>query len=607
MTDGSVTVKRHTSTAELSQRIYRYYLRGQLKSIVIAIVCMIITAAAIAAMAKLVEPALNNLLVKPDKNLLWLLPLGFIVTAMVKGSANYVQTILMQKVGLRMIVMMQDQMFDRIMSADLTYIQSDSTGRQMTRFTNDVQFLRDATVKAFTGIGRELMTVLFLGGVMIQLNWEMALIALVFMPISIFPIVYIGRRLRRISRNTQESIGTVASYLDDVFKAAREVKAYGTEEYERSRGHEFFESVFNHFLKAGKTRARMSPILETMSGFALAAVLAWGGHQVLAEATDVGEFMAFFTAAMLAYQPVRSLANLNASLQLGLAAADRIFHLLDYEPKIIDAPDAKQLQLQDGGVSFDRVNFSYDAEKLALKDTTITFAAGKTTALVGPSGAGKSTILNLIPRFYDAQGGRVLIDGQDISKLTIESLRKSIALVSQEVTMFNDTVRANIAYAREGASDTDVIDAAKAAAAHEFIMELPLGYDTMVGERGLRLSGGQRQRISIARAMLKNAPILLLDEATSSLDSESEHQVHTALTRLMQGRTTIVIAHRLSTVSDADCIYVLERGRVVESGTHTELYSHDGLYAHYCRMQLDDGQSLKVPSEVAMARGGSID
>ena len=601
MTDGSVTVKRHTSTAELSQRLFRDYLRGQLKSIAVAVVCMIITAAATAAMAKLVEPALNKLLVKPDENLLWLLPLGFLLAAIVKGSANFVQTVLMQKVGLRMIAMMQDQMFNSIMSADLAYIQSDSTGRQMTRFTNDVQFLRDATVKAFTGIGRDLMMVVFLAAVMIQLNWEMSLIALVFMPISIFPIVYIGRRLRRISRDTQESIGTVASYLDDVFKAAREVKAYATEDYERSRAHEFFESIYNHFLKAGRTRARMSPILETMIGLALASVLAWGGHKTLANEIDVGQFMAFFTAALLAYQPLRSLANLNASLQLGLAAADRIFHLLDYEPEIINAPDAIQLQPRDGGVSFDNVSFSYDAGKSALIDTTITFAAGKTTALVGPSGAGKSTILNLIPRFYDAQSGRVLIDGQDIGKVTIGSLRKSIALVSQEVTMFNDTVRANIAYAVDGASDTDVIDAAKAAAAHEFIMELPFGYDTMVGERGLRLSGGQRQRISIARAMLKNAPILLLDEATSSLDSESEHQVHTALTRLMQGRTTIVIAHRLSTVSDADCIYVLEKGRVVESGTHSELYSQDGLYAHYCRMQLDDGQSLKAPSEVAKA------
>jgi subfamily B ATP-binding cassette protein MsbA len=520
---------------------------------------------------------------------------------MVKGAANYVQTVLMLKIGLRMIVMMQDQMFHRIVSADLAYIQRDSTGRQMTRFTNDVQFLRDATVKAFTGVGRDVMMVLFLAAVMIELNWEMSIVALIFMPISVFPIIYIGRRLRRISRNTQESIGTVASYLDDVFKAAREVKAYGTEEYERSRAHEFFESVFNHFLKAGRTRARMSPILEVITGLALASVLAWGGHQTLANAIDVGQFMAFFTAALLAYQPVRSLANLNASLQLGLAAADRIFHLLDYEREIIDAPDAKKLQPGDGGVSFVGVSFSYDAGKSALMDTTITFAAGKTTALVGPSGAGKSTILNLIPRFYDAQDGRVLIDGQDIGMVTIESLRKSIALVSQEVTMFNDTVRANIAYAREEASDADVIDAAKAAAAHEFITELPLGYDTMVGERGLRLSGGQRQRISIARAMLKNAPILLLDEATSSLDSESERQVHTALTRLMQGRTTIVIAHRLSTVLDANCIYVLEKGCVVESGTHTELYSRGGLYAHYCRLQLDDGQSLNAPSAAAEA------
>lgn len=592
MTDGSPTVKQHSSTADLSRRIIRNYLKGQWKSIAVAVVCMIITAAATAAMAKLVEPALNELLVDPNEAYLWLIPLGFLVTAMIKGFANYFQTVLMQKVGLRMIVMMQDQMFDCIVSADLAYIQRDSTGRQMTRFTNDVQFLRDATVKAFTGIGRDLMMVLFLAAVMIQLNWEMSLLALVFMPVTVFPIVYIGRRLRRISRSTQESIGSVASFLDDVFKAAREVKAYGTENYERSRAHEFFEAIYSHFLKAGKTRARMSPILETMSGLALAMVLAWGGHRTLAGDINVGQFMAFFTAAILAYGPVRSLANLNASLQQGLAAADRIFHLLDYEPTVVDKPEAKPLIVNEGRVAFENVSFSYNDEKSALVDTSIAFEAGKTTALVGPSGAGKSTILNLIPRFYDTVEGRVLIDGQDISGVTMNSLRNTIALVSQEVTMFNDTVRANIAYGQSAATESQIIEAAKAAAAHDFINELPLGYDTMVGERGLRLSGGQRQRISIARAMLKNAPILLLDEATSSLDSESERQVHDALTRLMQGRTTIVIAHRLSTVSDADCIYVLDRGRVVQSGTHNELFAQEGLYSHYCRMQMDDGQHI---------------
>jgi len=601
VSDGSVTVKIHTSTVDLSRRIFRDYLRGQWKQIAVAVVCMIIVAGSTGVQAKLVEPALDKLLVAGNEALLWLIPLGFLIAAIVKGCGSYVQAVLMQKVGLRMIVMLQDQMFNCIVAADLAYIQQHATGRQMTRFTNDVQFLRDAIVKAFTGAGRDLLIILVLAGVMVSISWKMSIMALIVMPLSVFPIVYIGRKLRKVSANTQESIGSVASYLDDVFKASRQVKAYNTEKYERERANAFFETVYSHFLKAGKTRSLSYPILETLGGLALAAVLLWGGHQVLAGQVTVGQIMAFFTAAIMAYQPIRSLANLNASLQLGLAAADRIFHLLDYQPLVVDRPDAKALQIHKGSVSFEDVDFAYESEKSALSGVTIDFTAGRTTALVGPSGAGKSTILNLIPRFYDPTGGRILIDGQEIGDVTTQSLRQSIALVSQEVTMFNDTVRANIAYGRLEADETAIIEAAKDAAAHNFIMELPNGYDTMVGERGLRLSGGQRQRISIARAMLKNAPILLLDEATSSLDSESERQVHEALTRLMAGRTTVVIAHRLSTVSDADRIYVLERGSVVESGSHADLLADGGLYAQFCQMQLDDSSELSIEAATTEA------
>lgn len=601
MSDSSDTPPIHTSTAILSRRIMRDYLRQQWQLIAVAVVCMLIVALATGSQAKMVQPALDNLSEVGGQNLVWLMPLGFLIASMVKGIGNYFQTVLMQKVGLRMIMMMQDQMFRTIIEADLAYIHSDATGRQMTRFTNDVQFLRDAIVKAFTGIARDLLVVVVLAAVMLNIHLQLALIALVIMPISVLPIVYIGRRLRKVSANTQESIGSVASYLDDTFKAARQVKAYGTESYERERAHVFFDKIFNHFLKAGKTRARSYPILETLSGIAIAGVLAWGGYQTRSGEVTVGQIMAFFAAAVMAYQPIRSLANLNSSLQLGLAAADRIFRLLDYRPSIVNSPEARPLQIENGGVKLEDITFSYDADKSALNDLTVDFAAGRTTALVGPSGAGKSTILNLIPRFYDPNAGRVLIDGQDVKELTLESVRDAIALVSQDVTMFNDTVRANIAYGRLGASEADVIEAAKGAAAHDFIMELPDGYDTMVGERGLRLSGGQRQRLSIARAMLKNAPILLLDEATSSLDSDSERQVHEALTRLMKGRTTIVIAHRLSTVSDAHCIYVMERGGVVERGTHAELLSQDGLYAQYCRMQLEDDHSLTDTVAAAQA------
>ena len=560
---------------------------------------MMMVAGATAAQALLIEPALDELVVKGNVTLLWIIPGGFFCAAVIKGFSNYFQTIFMQKVGLRMIVMMQDQMFLHIIRADLEHIQCEATGKQMTRFTNDVQVMRDATVKAFTGIARDMIVVIALAGVMVYTNWQMALIAMVVMPVSVFPIVYIGKRLRRVSARTQESIGSVASYLDDVLKAARQVKSYVTEDYEKFRAHKFFVRVSENFLKAGKTRARTSPILESLFGAGIAAVLAWGGYQAMSDQITVGQLMGFFAAAAAGYQPIRGLANLNASLQLGLAAADRVFAVLDYQPEIFSKPDAKPLDVREGAVKFENIGFSYDGNKSALKELTIDFDPGKTTALVGPSGAGKSTILNLIPRFYDPSIGRVLIDDQAIEEVNLASLRHAIALVSQEITMFNDTVRANIAYGRLEAKDWEIIEAAKAAAAHEFIEDLPNGYDTMVGESGLRLSGGQRQRISIARAMLKNAPILLLDEATSALDSESERQVHDALKRLMEGRTTIVIAHRLSTVSDADKIYVMKNGRVIEEGTHLELLDSEGLYAQYCKLQFEDGQKLNSTFPIA--------
>jgi len=593
------TRNRHTSTVALSRRIINDYLKSQWPLIVTAVFFMIVVAGATAAQALLIEPALDELVVKGNVALLWLIPGGFFCAAVIKGFSNYFQTVFMQKVGLRMIVMMQDQMFVHIIRADLAHIQCEATGKQMTRFTNDVQVMRDATVKAFTGIARDMITVVALAGVMIYTNWQMALIAMVVMPVSVFPIVYIGKRLRRVSARTQESIGSVASYLDDVLKAARQVKSYVTEDHEKRRAHQFFVEVSENFLKAGKTRARTSPILESLFGAGIAAVLAWGGYQAMSDQITVGQLMGFFAAAAAGYQPIRGLANLNASLQLGLAAADRVFAVLDYQPKIFSKPDAKPLCVSEGAVKLENISFSYDGNKSALTGLTIGFDPGKTTALVGPSGAGKSTILNLIPRFYDPSIGRIVIDGQAIEHVNLASLRHAIAFVSQEITMFNDTVRANIAYGRLEAMDNEIIQAAKAAAAHEFIEDLPDGYDTMVGESGLRLSGGQRQRISIARAMLKNAPILLLDEATSALDSESERQVHDALKRLMVGRTTIVIAHRLSTVSDADKIYVMKNGRVIEEGTHLELLDSDGLYAQYCKLQFEDGQKLNSSLAIA--------
>jgi ATP-binding cassette, subfamily B, bacterial MsbA len=586
------TPEFQTPAWTLIRRLVREYLRHHAARIFFAILCMIVVGLATGTQAKLIEPALDRVFSQGDTTLLWVLPLIFLGVSVIKGFASFGQAVLMQKTGLRLCVMMQTQMFDRLIDADLKFIHTDATGKLISRFNNDVNFARDATVKSFTGIGRDLSTIIVLSGVMIQTHLEMALVALVIFPVSVFPIMYIGRRIRQLSRRTQVSLGDFTSFLDEVFKGFRQVKAYGMEDYERERARGVFESLYALHFREGRTRSRSYPIMESLGGVVIALVLAWGGYQIIHGDTTIGQFMTFFIAMGAAYNPLRSLANLNSSLQHGLAALERVFAMLDYRPAIADAPDAKPLVVTEGRVALKGVHFSYDEENIALHDVTIDAPPGKTVALVGPSGAGKSTILNLILRFFDVQQGVVEIDGQDARAVTLASLRQSMALVSQEVTLFNDTVRTNILYGRPGASEQEVTDAAKAAAAHDFIMQLPDGYDTEVGERGLRLSGGQRQRIAIARAMLRNAPILLLDEATSALDSEAERQVQTALARLMTGRTTIVIAHRLSTVTRADIIYVLENGRIEDSGTHQELVRRDGVYRRLCRMQFEDNQSL---------------
>ncbi len=592
MADGTNTeIRLDESTRALVGRIWRGYMRDHLGKIAAGVCCMIVVAVSVGAQARLVEPALDKVLVEGNRTLVWVLPLAFLGVAIVKGFATYGQSVLMQMVGLRVIVTMQSQMFQRLVEADLAFMQGDATGRLLSRFTADVNFLRDAIVKSMTGMARDALIVAVLVGVMFYTDWQLAAVAFIVFPISVVPIVKIGRRLRRVSANTQSEIGSLTAMLDDVFKGARQVKAYGMEAYEKRRADDLFESIFRLFFKAVKTRSRNYPIMEILGGIAVAAIIAYGGYQVLSGETTVGRFTAFFAAMIMAYQPMRSLANLNASLQEGLAAAQRIFSMIDYRPTIVDRSEALPLSVTEGALSLRNVAFSYEPTNRALADVSIALPAGSIVALVGPSGAGKSTILNLIPRFYDVDSGSVTIDGQDVRDITLESLRSTIGLVSQETGLFNDTVRTNIAYGQQDASDEDIIGAATAAAAHDFIAALPEGYDTVVGERGMKLSGGQRQRLSIARAILKNAPILLLDEATSSLDSESERAVQTALRQLMRNRSTLVIAHRLSTVVDADMIYFLDAGRVVESGTHDDLMAQNGAYARLCRLQFRDGEN----------------
>ena len=589
-------------TRKLARRIWHDYVRHHMGPILLAVVCMVIVAASAGGQARLIEPALDRVLVEGDTQLVWLIPLVFLAISIVKGFGSYGQTVLMNRVGLRVVTTLQSEMFNRIVRADLAFLHGDATGKLISRFTNDVNFLREAVIKTVTGSVRDLLTVVVLVGVMFYTDWVLATMAFVVFPVSLFPIIYLGRRLRRVSAETQAELGILTALLDDVFKGVRQVKAYGMEAHEQRRADGMFETIFRFILKAAQVRARSYPIMESLGGLAIAAVLFYGGYQVLHGETTVGKLIAFLTALVMAFQPIRSLASLNASLQEGLAAAQRIFSMIDYKPTIVDRPDAKPLAVENGAIDYGVVSFAYGDGLPALRDVTISVQRGQKVALVGPSGAGKSTILNLLPRFYDVTGGSVSVDGQDIRDVTISSLRHAIALVSQETGLFNSTVRDNIAYGDPDADDAAIVAAAEAAAAHEFISELPEGYDTMIGEGGLRLSGGQRQRLSIARAMLRDAPILLLDEATSSLDTQSERLVQDALKRLMAGRTTLVIAHRLSTVIDADMIYVLDGGAVVEQGRHNDLLAQNGLYSELSRLQIapDDDAATKAAVPAGM-------
>jgi subfamily B ATP-binding cassette protein MsbA len=572
-------------SAALVWRLVRDFMRPHALAVAFALVLMGVAAGSTALRAWLMQPVLDHIFVGRDGSLLYLIAGAALVLAFAKGVADYGEAVLMNRVAQRVVADVQKALFARLMRADLAYLHLHPSGTLSSRFTNDAAYLRRAAANVLGAIGKDALTVAFLVGVMFYQDWILALVSFLLFPLAIRPIVSIGQRMRRVSANTQAELGQLTTLLSQTFQGARLVKAYGMEDYEERRAAGLFESLFRLIDRATRTRSRAAPMMESLGGAAIAVVILYGGHQVISGARTPGAFFSFITALLLAYQPMKSLANLNASLQEGLAAAQRIFHLLDVEPTIRDRPGAKPLAVLGGEIAFNEVRFGYAPGAVALDRISFTVPAGRTVALVGASGAGKSTILNLILRFFEVDGGSIAVDGQDIRTVTLTSLRAAIALVAQEVTLFDDTLRANIAYGRFGASDAEIDAAARAAGVDGFIRALPDGYDTQVGEHGVRLSGGQRQRLAIARAMLKDAPILLLDEATSALDSESERHVQAALRALIRGRTTLVIAHRLSTVQGADLILVVDRGCIVESGRHAELVARSGVYARLYAMQ----------------------
>ncbi|KAA2234900.1 ABC transporter ATP-binding protein [Salinarimonas soli] len=572
-------------TGPLLGRLWHAWVRPHTPTLVVILALIAVGAAATSLYPLLIKYAFDAF-DRRDMGAIQWAPLVVVVVTAVKGFALYGQVVLVNRVVTRVEADMQAALYARLIDADLAVLGRESAAALTQRFTTDFSYIKEALTRLATVFVRDVLTVAALVCAMLWIDPVATLAAGVLAPIVAPPIARIGKKLRHVSTATQEQIGAMAGLVSESLAGARVAKAYRLEGYLKGRVADAFEGVRRLKMKAANARARLDPLLEIGGGVGVAAVLALIGWRIGQGATTIGDFTGFVTALLLAAQPIRALGNLHAILQEAAAALKRYFAVMDTAPTIADRPGAAPLEVSRGEVRFLGVGFRYRPDAAALTGVDLVAAGGRTTALVGRSGSGKSTLLALVPRFFDAGEGRILIDGQDIRDVNIASLRDAVAVVTQDVVLFDGTVRDNIAFGRPQAGQDAIEAAARAAAAHDFIACLPAGYDTIVGPGGTQLSGGERQRVSLARAFLKDAPILLLDEATSALDAESERLVQAALAELMRGRTTLVIAHRLATVRDADLIVVMEGGRVVETGSHDELFARAGAYARLVRLQM---------------------
>jgi len=576
------------------------YARPYFPRLVLAMLCMVAVSAFHGSIAFLVKPALDDIFIRKDAARLALIPLVVLAVYLLKGAFDFAQNYLMNGVGQRVVRDIREHLYRHLQSLSLSFYSRHPTGVLMSRVMNDVGLMQSAITDALTGLVKDIFTALFLVGVIVYRDWRLALVAFVAFPLAFWPIARFGRKLRRTSTRTQEVTGGLASHLQETFSGAKLVKAFGAEEFESGRFAARNADLYRLSMKVVKVQALAAPLSEVFAGIGAAAVIFYGGYSVVKGYSTPGNFFSFMAALFMLYEPVKRLSRINNVIQQGIAAAARVFEVLDTLPEVQEKHGAPPLPPVQREIVYDRVEFRYDEEnEPTLKEVSLRVPAGSTVAFVGSSGAGKTTLVDLLPRFYDPQRGSIRIDGVDIRDVSLASLRAQIGVVSQHTILFNDTVRNNIAYGAPDVPLERVIEAARRANAHDFIMRLKDGYDTVLGEQGLNLSGGERQRIAIARALLKDAPILILDEATSALDVESERIVQDALDNLMRGRTTFVIAHRLSTVRNADLIVVIEDGRIVETGSHAELLARDSRYRSFYLKQFEErgaGRSAAGPA-----------
>jgi subfamily B ATP-binding cassette protein MsbA len=572
----TILKKDHLSSWPLMRRMLVTYIKPRWKKIALAMILMTLASSMTAAQAYLLKPIIDKVFTNHMGNYLLPIAIALIIVFVMRGIATWGHTVMMAYVGQDIVGTIQSQIFHHLIRQDISYFQTYSAGRLSSLLVSDVALMRMVMADTLTNFGKNFLTLVFLVGVMFHQDWKLSLLAFVVFPPAGFIVSKIGKKLRRVAYSAQEERGFLSGLLNQSFMGIRQVKAYNAEEHEDRRVEGTLTRINKLSNKAARVSSLSSPFSELLSGCAIALIICFGGAQVISGHSTTGKFISFIAAFIMAYDPLKRLANLNANLQMGLASTSRVFEALDTPPQIVSAPDAPKLIVNKPSIVFENVTFRYPDGTLALDNISFEARAGQKTALVGPSGSGKTTCLQLLLRYFDLESGRILVDGQDISQVDIASLRDHLGFVSQDVFIFDDTVTENIVYTQTSLPHDAVIRAAQQAAAHEFIQKLDNGYDTRVGEMGSKLSGGQKQRLAIARAILKNAPILLLDEATSALDTESEKLVTEALSHLQENRTTLVVAHRLSTIRDADQIIVLSAGHVLSSGTHEELMAETG-------------------------------